>query len=504
MKPAGILVLSNIKNIKTAITEIKKLIKNLYIHLNIPSEVKVQVPQWSSVIREIYLDSSYYDSTIDVRILVDPIKKQKFSELRNVQHIFCDGQFSEICDSLKKFYQIDKPEVILSNETRPCFEIDCNNAENMEYKTYDTVVLGGTFDRIHTGHKIFLTEAVLRACKRLVVGVTDENMLHNKTLTELILPTEQRINDVKNFLSEIDSNLQYEVVVIQDAFGPTKSDPNMDMIIVSAETYKGALKVNEIRKENGLKELEIFTIKLAEADIDENNKHKESKISSCNLRMDLLGTLLQEPAPRVNLSKQPYIIGLTGSIGSGKSVMAQRLGEMGAFVIDCDKVAHEVYEPGTPAYESIIAHFGRDIIDSNNKIDRKKLGAIVFNDSKELEILNNLVWPAIMKEVKRKISELKDVKIVVLEAALLLRAGWEKECHEVWSMIISPNTAIKRVQERNKLSEEEARKRIENQPHNKEFVKKSNVIFSSEWSYEYTKYQAEKAWKSLCDRIAGF
>lgn len=184
--------------------------------------------------------------------------------------------------------------------------------------------------------------------------------------------------------------------------------------------------------------------------------------------------------------------------------MGERLRNFGAFVIDCDKLAHELYEPGKECYKKIIDFFGAEIIGEDKKINRRKLGEIVFGDSEKLEKLNEILWPEILAEAKKRIYDAykeKPFDVAVLEAAVLLKAGWEIECHEVWSMIISPQEAVKRLKKRNNLSEEEARKRLASQIDNKEFVRKSNVIFSSEWTYEFTQEQAEKAWKILMEEL---
>lgn len=201
----------------------------------------------------------------------------------------------------------------------------------------------------------------------------------------------------------------------------------------------------------------------------------------------------------------PHIIGLTGGIASGKSKMAQRLQGMGALVMDCDKIAHEIYEPDQVCYNKIIEEFGTDILNDDRRINRAKLGPIVFADANKLEKLNNIVWPELMVEVNRRINELRKgpncPKVLVLEAAVLLKAGWDKEVHEVWSMIIPPEEAVRRIVERNGLSEEEARRRIASQPSNSEMVSRSHVVFSSQWDSDFTLKQAEKAWKILMDDL---
>lgn len=114
-----------------------------------------------------------------------------------------------------------------------------------------------------------------------------------KKLHELILPVEQRIRDVENFLTEIDASLEYNVVAIHDAYGPTRDDPDIDLIIVSTETLRGGHKINEARVEQGLRPLVIECIDLIE--LENKTEFKEAKISSSNTRMDLLGKRIKNP-----------------------------------------------------------------------------------------------------------------------------------------------------------------------------------------------------------------
>lgn len=201
----------------------------------------------------------------------------------------------------------------------------------------------------------------------------------------------------------------------------------------------------------------------------------------------------------------PYIVGLTGGIASGKSKMAERFANMGAYVIDCDKVAHQIYEPGQDCYKRVVEYFGKEILDNNEYIDRSKLGPIVFANPTQLEKLNEIVWPELMQEVKRRIKALtaqeNPPQVIILEAAVLLKAGWHHEVHEIWSMIVPPEEAVKRVVERNGIPEEEAKRRIASQLSNNEIVAKSHVIFSSLWDYDFTSKQAEKAWNMLMQEL---
>lgn len=428
--------------------------------------------------------------------------------MENMDLIFVDQnelQFDKVLSSLK-----------LKSNGKDSLLDDAN-------KIYNNVVLGGTFDRLHVGHKILLTEAALRAHKRLIVGVTDVNMITSewqkshsdkknltalsllilaKKLPELVLPLQKRMDDVREFLNDIDNTLNYEIVAIQDPYGPTIVEADLDLIVVSSETMRGGEKINEIRRGKNMKELEIYSIPLIE--IKEVLKEKEQKVSSSNQRMDILGSQFKEPFPRPHLPKRPYIIGLIGGIASGKSKMTERFHKMGAGVIDCDKLAHSLYEPGEECYQAMIDAFGKEIVDESGRIDRKTLGAIVFADKEKLQLLNSIVWPNLLKKAKQRVNELYEVEvkeIVILEAAVLLQAGWETECHEIWSCIIPSDVATQRIIERNNLSEEEARARIAAQMKNSVVVANSNVVFSSLWSFEYSQIQAEKAWSELLKRL---
>lgn len=323
-----------------------------------------------------------------------------------------------------------------------------------------------------------------------------------KKLPELVLPLQQRMDEVREFLQDIDSTLTYEIVAIQDPFGPTATDPDLDLIVVSSETMKGGEKVNEIRRSKNFRELDIYSIPLVE--IKQVLKEKEKKVSSSNQRMDILGSQFKEPFPRPNLPERPYIIGFIGGIASGKSKMTERFQKMGAGVIDCDKLAHSLYEPGEECYQGMIDAYSGDILDENGRIDRKKLGGIVFSDKEKLLQLNGIVWPNLLKKSKQRIKELHEEEgkqIVILEAAVLLQAGWETECHEIWSCIIPKDVAAQRIMERNNLTEEDAKARIASQVKNSVVVENSNVVFSSLWSYEYSQVQAEKAWSELLQRL---
>jgi len=141
-------------------------------------------------------------------------------------------------------------------------------------------------------------------------------------------------------------------------------------------------------------------------------------------------------------------IGVTGGIGSGKSVAAQILADLGAMVIDADRVGHETYQPGTPGWERVVAEFGREVVSPDGSIDRKRLGAIVFADPGRLARLNAIVHPLIRDTVAARIAAERRAgraQAVVVEAALLLQARWDALVDEVWLITARPEVVEQRL-----------------------------------------------------------
>ena len=200
-----------------------------------------------------------------------------------------------------------------------------------------------------------------------------------------------------------------------------------------------------------------------------------------------------------------YIIGIAGGIASGKSSVVKRLEKLGAYTIDCDKLGHETYLPGQTAYNKIVEHFGKDILNDDGTVDRRKLGPIVFGNKEELNTLNSIVWPEIRKAMLNIISKVREEgthDVIVYEGAIIFESGWDKDANEVWCCVVPENEAVARIQERNGLSEEQARMRVASQMSNGERVGRSHVVLSTLWEPEFTQCQVEKAWKLLKERIS--
>ena len=175
------------------------------------------------------------------------------------------------------------------------------------------------------------------------------------------------------------------------------------------------------------------------------------------------------------------VIGLTGSIGTGKSEAARKLEALGASIISADQVGHEAYTPNTEAWEQVVAAFGDGILQEDGEIDRRKLGGIVFSDPGKLEQLNQIMHPRMARMVANKIEALRieGVDVVVVEAALLFEAGWDSLVEEVWATDSPEQMVIERLKNRNGLSEDEARKRISSQMDRSERLGKADCVIDN-------------------------
>jgi dephospho-CoA kinase len=154
--------------------------------------------------------------------------------------------------------------------------------------------------------------------------------------------------------------------------------------------------------------------------------------------------------------------GLTGGIASGKSTVGAMLRERGFPVLEADKVSHALVEPGGAAYEEVIARFGREILDGNRRIDRARLGAIVFADRQKLDQLNGILHPRVEREALKQLGELErsgSYPAAFVEAALIFEAGLDERLDGVVVTWCLPEQQLARLIERG-LSEAEARQRI--------------------------------------------
>lgn len=200
------------------------------------------------------------------------------------------------------------------------------------------------------------------------------------------------------------------------------------------------------------------------------------------------------------------IIGLTGGIVGGKSTVASMFRDLGAKIVDVDKLGHSVILPHRPAWEKIIRLFGKDILRNDLTIERKKLGKIVFTNPTLLKKLNKITHPEIIILIKREINLAKNKtnsqeKILIIDAALIYEAKIDKLMDKIIVVYINKDEQVKRLVKRNNLSKEETLQRIKSQMSMKEKVKIADYVIDNSNSLDKTKEQVEKIWKKLVSRI---
>ncbi len=193
------------------------------------------------------------------------------------------------------------------------------------------------------------------------------------------------------------------------------------------------------------------------------------------------------------------VIGLTGGIGTGKSTVSQFLAELGAVIIDADKVGHEALRPEGEIWRKVVDAFGQQIVNSDGHINREKLGQIVFDNPEARQRLNRIMHPAMYQMVAAKIEEYRrrGVDVVVLEAPVLLEAGWDPLVDEVWVTVASEPTVIKRLRQRTGLSEEESLARIRSQLRPEERAKHANVVIDTNCTLGEVKARVKGLWQRL-------
>lgn len=205
----------------------------------------------------------------------------------------------------------------------------------------------------------------------------------------------------------------------------------------------------------------------------------------------------------------PPVIGLTGGIASGKSTVSARLAALGATVIDADSIGHRVIAPDGAGYGPVVAAFGREIVAADGTIDRRRLGAKVFADPDALKRLNAISHPLMAREMEREIGRLRALpaerrpQLIVLDAAILLEAGWDRLCNAVWTVEVPPETAIERLMARNGLSEDQARGRLAAQHSNAERAAKAERIISNAGSIADLEAAVDALWTQAIAGMAG-
>ena len=204
-----------------------------------------------------------------------------------------------------------------------------------------------------------------------------------------------------------------------------------------------------------------------------------------------------DPCAPIRYAAAVRVIGLTGGIGSGKSTVADILEALGAKIIRADSVGHEVYRPRTQGWQRVTEAFGRDVLAPDGSIDRQKLGAIVFSDAHARARLNAIVHPLIAAEIRRRIEAHRaagSLEPIVVEAAVLIEAGWISLVDEVWLVVADRDVVIDRLGKQRRLAPEEARVRIAAQLGDAERQRYAHVVIRNTGSLEELREQVRTLW----------
>jgi len=194
------------------------------------------------------------------------------------------------------------------------------------------------------------------------------------------------------------------------------------------------------------------------------------------------------------------IVGLTGSMGSGKTTAASIFKELGAFIIDADAICRELVIPNRPAWEEIIHSFGKTILKDDQNIDRPKLADIVFSEPEKKKLLENILHPKVIEEemrLCRQILKEHPQSIIIIEAALLIESGNYRKVDKVIVVTGDHESLILRAMERSSLTREKAKLRIQNQMPQEEKVKRADYILENDGTREDFKTKVHELYAEL-------
>ncbi|MGP4025026.1 dephospho-CoA kinase [Actinomadura sp. 3N407] len=195
-------------------------------------------------------------------------------------------------------------------------------------------------------------------------------------------------------------------------------------------------------------------------------------------------------------------VGLTGGIGSGKSEVSARLAERGAVVIDADKIAREVVEPGTPGLAAVVAEFGEDVLLASGALDREKVGRIVFADAGRLAALNAIVHPLVGERMQELMDAAPGGAVVVYDVPLLAENGLAPMYDEVVVVDAPEDVQLDRLVARRGMTEEDARARMANQASRADRRAVATHVIDNSGTLDDLKTQVDALWESLIRRAA--
>ncbi len=191
------------------------------------------------------------------------------------------------------------------------------------------------------------------------------------------------------------------------------------------------------------------------------------------------------------------ILGLTGGIASGKTTVAQHLVKLGAQLIEADDIGRQIVEPGCVGLVRVVEAFGPEVLAKDGTLKRQVLGSIVFEDKEKLALLNSILHPLMEEEMKKQIQELSTKGHVVLSAAILFEAGWERLVEKVIVTSVDQKTQLTRLMDRDGLTREEAQRRIDSQLPLQQKMLRADYLIDTSLPFADVKKQVEKIWREI-------
>ena len=197
-----------------------------------------------------------------------------------------------------------------------------------------------------------------------------------------------------------------------------------------------------------------------------------------------------------------FVIGLTGNIATGKSVVRRILEHAGAFGIDADALSHRAIQTDAPGYQPVVEAFGKYVLRENGEVDRKQLGEIVFADAKALRMLESIVHPIVRQGVDHLVSR-SQFRVIVIEAIKLLESPLRDVCDVIWVVTAGEEAQLERLRRQRNMSESEALKRMQAQSSQAVKAAAAGTVIENSGSIEETWEQVKRAWTKLFPQAAG-
>ncbi len=194
------------------------------------------------------------------------------------------------------------------------------------------------------------------------------------------------------------------------------------------------------------------------------------------------------------------LIGLTGNIATGKSMVGRLLTQLGAHLIDADALVRDLQRTGTPAYDAMVAEFGAGILRADGEIDRPTLSTLAFSDPSVMRRLEAILHPAVGREIKLLISNINaqnENAVIVIEAIKLIEAGLRTQCNALWVVTAKPQVQLERLMHIRGLSEPEARLRIEAQLPQSEKAALADVVIENDGTLDKLRSQVQHHWEAI-------